>query len=120
MNIVVAIKHIPSIADDLPVKGNNVDFDSVDFVLNEFDEQSIEQAVLMKEAVGGMVTVIGVDLIGELDGVLHLALAKRCRLATKRLLIQPDHAPVIRQFALRNRLSVWNLPFLARFHRTQW
>ena len=30
MNIVVAIKHIPSIADDLPVKGNNVDFDSVD------------------------------------------------------------------------------------------
>ena len=35
MNIVVAIKHIPSIADDLPVKGNNVDFDSVDFVLNE-------------------------------------------------------------------------------------
>lgn len=76
MNIVVAIKHIPSIADDLPVKGNNVDFDSVDFVLNEFDEQSIEQAVLVKEAVGGTVTVVGVDLIGELDNVLHLALAK--------------------------------------------
>lgn len=76
MNIVVAIKHIPSIADDLPVKGNNLDFDSVDFVLNEFDEQSIEQAVLVKEAVGGTVTIIGVDLIGELDNVLHLALAK--------------------------------------------
>ncbi len=76
MNIVVAIKHIPSIADDLPVKGNNVDFDSVDFVLNEFDEQSIEQAVLVKEAVGGTVTVVGVDMIGELDSVLHLALAK--------------------------------------------
>jgi electron transfer flavoprotein beta subunit len=76
MNIVVAIKHIPSIADDLPVKGNNVDFDSVDFVLNEWDEHSIEQAVLMKEAVGGTVTVIGVDLIGELDNALHLALAK--------------------------------------------
>ena len=45
MNIVVAIKHIPSIADDLPVKDNNVDFDSVDFVLNEFDEQSIEQSL---------------------------------------------------------------------------
>ena len=83
MNIVVAIKHIPSIADDLPVKGNNVDFDSVDFVLNEFDEQSIEQAVLVKEAVGGTVTVIGVDLIGELDGVLHLALAKGADKAVK-------------------------------------
>jgi electron transfer flavoprotein beta subunit len=83
MNIVVAIKHIPSIADDLPVKGNNVDFDSVDFVLNEFDEQSIEQAVLVKEAVGGAVTVVGVDMIGELDSVLHLALAKGADKAVK-------------------------------------
>ena len=83
MNIVVAIKHIPSIADDLPTKGNNVDFDSVDFVLNEFDEQSIEQAVLVKEAVGGTVTVVGVDMIGELDGVLHLALAKGADKAVK-------------------------------------
>ncbi len=83
MNIVVAIKHIPSIADDLPVKGNNVDFDSVDFVLNEFDEQSIEQAVLVKEAVGGTVTVVGVDMIGELDAVLHLALAKGADKAVK-------------------------------------
>ena len=83
MNIVVAIKHIPSIADDLPVSGNNVDFDSVDFVLNEFDEQSIEQAVLIKEAVGGTVTVIGVDLIEELDNVLHMALAKGADKAVK-------------------------------------
>jgi electron transfer flavoprotein beta subunit len=83
MNIVVAIKHIPSIADDLPVKGTNLDFDSVDFVLNEFDEQSIEQAVLVKEAAGGTVTVIGVDLIGELDNVLHLALAKGADKAVK-------------------------------------
>ena len=83
MNIVVAIKHIPSTADDLPVKGNNLDFDSLDFILNEFDEHSIEQAVLIKEAVGGTVTVIGVDLIGELDGVLHLALAKGADKAVK-------------------------------------
>lgn len=83
MNIVVAIKHIPSIADELPVKGNNLDFDSVDFVLNEFDEQSIEQAVLVKEAAGGTVTVVGVDLIEELDNVLHLALAKGADKAIK-------------------------------------
>ncbi len=83
MNIVVAIKHIPSIADDLPIKGNNLDFDSIDFVLNEFDEQSIEQAVLVKEACGGSVTVIGVDLIGELDSILHLALAKGADKAVK-------------------------------------
>jgi electron transfer flavoprotein beta subunit len=90
MNIVVAIKHIPSIADDLPVKGNNLDFDSVDFVLNEFDEQSIEQAVLVKEAVGGAVTVIGADLIEELDKVLHLALAKGADKAVKITADKPD------------------------------
>jgi electron transfer flavoprotein beta subunit len=83
MNIIVAIKHIPSIADELPVKGGNIDFDSVDFVLNEFDEHAIEQAVLVKEAAGGTVTVIGVDLIGELDGILHLALAKGADKAIK-------------------------------------
>ncbi len=83
MHIVVAIKHIPSTADELPVKGNNVDFDSVDFVLNEWDEHSIEQAVLIKEAVGGTVTVIGVDVIGELDNALHLALAKGADRAVK-------------------------------------
>jgi hypothetical protein len=83
MNIVVAIKHIPSIADELPVRGNNLDFDSVDFVLNEFDEQSIEQAVLVKEAAGGTVTVVGVDLIEELNNVLHLALAKGADKAVK-------------------------------------
>ena len=89
MNIIVAIKHIPSTSDDLPIKGNNLDFDSVDFVLNEFDEQSIEQAVLIKEAVGGTVTVIGVDLIGELDGVLHLALAKGADKALKISVDEP-------------------------------
>lgn len=85
MNIVVAIKHIPSLADELELNdsGTNIDFDEVDFVLNEFDEQAIEQAVLVKEASGGEVTVLGVDLIEELDGVLHTALAKGADKAIK-------------------------------------
>lgn len=78
MNIIVAIKHIPSLTDELELNkaGNNLDFDEVDFVLNEFDEQAIEQAVLIKEASGGTVTVLGIDPIEELDNVLHTALAK--------------------------------------------
>ncbi len=83
MNIVVVLKHIPSVADELPVRGNQVDFDSVDFVLNEWDEQSLEQAALIKEALGGTVTAIGVDVIGELDNLLHLALAKGADRAVK-------------------------------------
>ena len=85
MNIVVAIKHVPSTADELELNedGTNLDFDEIDFVLNEFDEHAIEQAVLVKEAAGGEVTVVGVDVIEELDGVLHTALAKGADKAAK-------------------------------------
>lgn len=78
MNIVVAVKQVPSITDDLEINasGTALDEDALTFVLNEFDEQAIEQAVLIKEASGGSVTVVGVDITEELDNVLHTALAK--------------------------------------------
>lgn len=78
MKIVVAIKHVPSLADELELndEGTNLDFDMIDFALSEWDEQAVEQAALVKEASGGTVTVIGIDIIEELDNVLHTALAK--------------------------------------------
>jgi len=92
MNIIVTIKQVPSLADELEINtaGTNLDFDAVDFVLNEWDEQAIEQAVLIKEAGGGTVTAMGVDLIGEIDGLLHTALAKGADKAAK---IVGDFAP---------------------------
>ncbi len=85
MNIVVAIKHVPSLADELELndEGTNLDFDMIDFTLSEWDEQAIEQAALVKEASGGTVTVVGVDVIEELDNVLHTALAKGADTAVK-------------------------------------
>jgi len=85
MNIVVAIKHVPSLADELELndEGTNLDFDMIDFALSEWDEQAIEEAALVKEASGGTVTVVGVDIIEELDNVLHTALAKGADTAVK-------------------------------------
>ncbi len=85
MNIVVAIKHVPSLADELELndEGTNLDYDMVDYVLSEWDEQAIEQAALVKEASGGTVTAVGVDVIEELDNVLHTALAKGADSAAK-------------------------------------
>jgi len=85
MNIMVAIKHVPSLADELELndEGTNLDFDMIDFALNEWDEQAIEQAALIREASGGTVTVIGIDIIEELDQVLHTALAKGADKAVK-------------------------------------
>lgn len=85
MNIVVAIKHVPSLADELELndEGTNLDFDMIDFALSEWDEQAIEEAALVKEASGGTVTIIGVDIIEELDNILHTALAKGADTAVK-------------------------------------
>ncbi|MCP4358016.1 MAG: electron transfer flavoprotein subunit beta/FixA family protein [Chloroflexi bacterium] len=85
MNIVVAIKHVPSLADELELndEGTNLDFDMIDFALSEWDEQAIEQAALVREASGGEVTAVGIDIIEELDNVLYTALAKGADKAVK-------------------------------------
>ena len=85
MNIIVPIKQVPNLTDDLEInsEGNNLDHDALQYVLNEFDEHAIEEAVLAKESAGGAITVIGVDTTGELDGALHTALAKGADKAAK-------------------------------------
>lgn len=85
MNIIVPIKQIPNLTDELEINadGTSLDHDALQYVLNEFDEHAIEEAVLAKEAAGGTVTVIGVDTTGELDGALHTALAKGADNAAK-------------------------------------
>lgn len=85
MNIIVPIKQIPNLTDELEINGDGtgLDHDALQYVLNEFDEHAIEEAVLAKESAGGAVTVVGVDTTGELDGALHTALAKGADKAAK-------------------------------------
>lgn len=92
MNIVVPIKQIPSLVDELELNsdGNGLDEDALTFVTNEFDEHAIEQAVLIKEAGGATVTVVGVDTTEEMEDALHTALAKG---ADKVAIIPHDYAP---------------------------
>ena len=85
MNIIVPIKQVPNLTDELEInaEGTGLDHDALQYVLNEFDEHALEEAVLAKESAGGTVTVIGVDTTGELDGALHTALAKGADRAMK-------------------------------------
>lgn len=78
MNIIVPIKQIPNLTDELEINndGNNLDHDALQYVLNEFDEHALEEALLIKESSGGTVTVVGVDTTHELEPALHTALAK--------------------------------------------
>ena len=45
------------------------------FIVNESDDHALEQALLLKEAAGGSVTVVALDF-GDVDNTLFTAAAK--------------------------------------------
>jgi len=61
MNIVVCIKRVPETADaDVVIdkSGKDIDKSGLVFDLNEWDSYAIEEAILLKEKLGGIVTVL--------------------------------------------------------------
>jgi electron transfer flavoprotein beta subunit len=77
MNIAVAIRLMPKVGDELEVDENGTDIDRelVEMVINEFDDQALEEAVLIKEATGATVTAVGLRADG-IDAALRLAYAR--------------------------------------------
>jgi electron transfer flavoprotein beta subunit len=60
MNIIVCIKRVPDTADaDISIdkSGKDIDKSGLAFDLNEWDNYAIEEAILLKEKMGGTVTV---------------------------------------------------------------
>lgn len=84
MNIVVAVKQVPDLAEGIEInaEGSGLDADSLMYRLNEFDEHAVEQAVLLKEKHGGTVTVVALDS-GEPNDSLYTCLAKGATRAIK-------------------------------------
>src|SRR4030066_5858 len=61
MNIIVCIKRVPDTADAdvfIDKSGKDIDKSGLAFDLNEWDSYAIEEAILLKERLGGTVTVI--------------------------------------------------------------
>src|SRR5438067_12304095 len=60
MNIVVCVKQVPDTWAEkkLSSEDKTVDRESVDGVMNELDEYAVEEALRIKEAQGGEVTVL--------------------------------------------------------------
>ena len=77
MNIVVCIKQVPEVTDaELEIKddGTEILTEDLEFDINEWDNYAVEEAVRLKEAHGGKVTVV---TLGDEDAedVLRTALA---------------------------------------------
>ncbi len=77
MNIVVVLRQVPDLIEPLEVapSGREFDFSAATFIVNESDEHALEQALLLKEAHGGSVTVVALDF-GDVDNTLYTAAAK--------------------------------------------
>jgi len=77
MNIAVLAKLVPDLVEEISIdsSGAKLDTEFARFIVNEFDDHAIEEAVLLKERLGGQVTVVAADDEG-VDEVLFTAAAK--------------------------------------------
>lgn len=84
MNIIVLIKQVPDLVEELELDatGTRVDSERIRHVLNEFDDHALEQALLLKERYGGHVGVLALDR-GGVDESLFTAMAKGADRAVK-------------------------------------
>jgi len=84
MNIIVLMKRVPDLVEDLEVDdtGKALDSEYLKLTLNEFDDHALEEALLIKESGGGEVTVVALDDEG-VDKMLFTALAKGADRALK-------------------------------------
>jgi len=77
MNMIVPIKMVHDLVEELSIDPSGAALDTawLRLILNEFDDHAIEQAILLKERVGGQVTVIAPDA-PDVDDALFTAAAK--------------------------------------------
>jgi electron transfer flavoprotein beta subunit len=77
MNIVVPIRLVPDLVEELEIDeaGTGLDTTWLRLIVNEFDDHAIEQAILLAEASDGDVTVIAPEAEG-VDDVLYASAAK--------------------------------------------
>ncbi|MBP7748028.1 MAG: electron transfer flavoprotein subunit beta/FixA family protein [Phycisphaerae bacterium] len=77
MDIVVLIKFVPDLVEDLEIDAGTglLDRSFLRLMPNELDDHALEEALLLKERHGGSVTVLTLDS-GDVDETLFTAIAK--------------------------------------------
>lgn len=90
MNIVVLIKLVPDLIEELTIddSGTALERDWLRLIINESDDHALEQAILLKEQAGGQVTIVAPDAEG-MDDVLYAGSARGADRMIK-LLVDPE------------------------------
>jgi len=84
MNIVVLLKMVPDVVEELAVAadGKALDTEYLRMILNDSDNHALEEALLLKERYGGTVSLLAPEA-PEVDDALFTALAKGADRAVK-------------------------------------
>lgn len=84
MNILVPVKQVPDLVEELEINSDGTDLerDVLKYKINEWDESALEEALQLKELHGGTVTVLTVA-VGDVDEMLYTCLAKGADQAIK-------------------------------------
>ncbi len=77
MNIIVLIKQVPDLVEELEIdsSGKDLDREWLKYKVNEFDDHALEEALLLKEDQGGSVIAMALDG-QDVDKALYAAAAK--------------------------------------------
>src|SRR3974377_872855 len=72
------MKAVPDLVEEIELSPDETDIDREfgKFVLNEWDAQALEEALLIKEATGAEVVAVGLASDPDIDQALYTALAK--------------------------------------------
>jgi electron transfer flavoprotein beta subunit len=108
MNIIVPIKIVPDLVEELKIdaQASGFDQDLLRFNLNEFDDHALEQAILLKERGGGSVTVIAID--GK--GVEDILITASARGADRVIKLTTDSANDTSGFVNNHALAYMLVP----------
>lgn len=98
MNIVVLVKLVPDLVEEVEIdaSGASVDTTFMRLIINEPDDHAMEQAIILKEREGGEVTILGPSM-DDIDGVLFTAAAKG---ADRQIKLTGDFAVEVNNHAL--------------------
>lgn len=85
MRIVVPLKAVPDLVEEIELTPDETDIDRefLKFVLNEWDAQALEEALLVKDASGAEVVAVGLAADPDIDQALYTAVAKGADAAVK-------------------------------------
>lgn len=78
MRIAVILKAVPDLVEEMELTSDGTDLDReyLKFVTNEWDEQALEEALLLKDSDGAEVVAVGLADDPDIDQALYAAVAK--------------------------------------------